>query len=256
MKRTFMVSILTVIGCLVPISIIAQEVGKQGNLPASPKVVPLNIEEIQGEWSEEEIGDDKAPEGAITIKADETSSEDLVLDGKYTDWDQEGHFAEGKITFVRKPTAEQMSEKAPLWARQKIEAEGKLKWKLELKAEKREGEYCLEGKWFPGEFKWNSAGGRGAEEASYLGPGKPLEVKFRKPPVVLIFARCVGPPKLVDKIYLNVPTFIELGFQGPSEKAEKPITIEITGKPTKLTAKRLETDKRIFRTDVFVPWQR
>jgi len=46
----------------------------------------------------------------------------------------------------RKPKAEEMSDKAPQWAREKIAAEGKLEWKITLKAESRKGEWVLERK--------------------------------------------------------------------------------------------------------------
>src|SRR6266542_6861025 len=76
-----------------------------------------------------------------------------------------------------------MSGKAPPWAREKVAAEGKLEWKLALKAESRKGEWVLEGKWYPGQFKWEEKGEK--KEAWYLDEGKPVDVKFKKNPVIV-----------------------------------------------------------------------
>src|ERR1700682_2098854 len=131
MKQTVLASILTVIGCSVPFSIIAQEVGKEGDTPEPPRIESLNVDEMRGDWKAEKIGDKESPEDDIVIKFKDEKSQQLVVEGKYKDWEADGAVADGKIAFTRKPKAAEMSDKAPQWARDKIAAEGKLKWKLE-----------------------------------------------------------------------------------------------------------------------------
>ena len=142
---------------------------------------PLTIDEIPGDWKEVKIGTEEPKDTKVKIKFKDENSKTLTIEGKYSDWEADGDVVDGKVTFSRKPAADEMSEKAPKWARDKVAAEGKLKWKLELKAEAREKGAHLEGRWFPGELKWSGAPGSTSGEATYLGPGKPLEVKFKSP---------------------------------------------------------------------------
>jgi hypothetical protein len=162
-----------------------QEIGKDGDAPEPPKVSPLTSAEIQGDWKAEKIGDNESPVGDLYIHFDEGGS--MVAEGRYKDWKADKAGDSGEITFKRKPKAEEMSAKAPPWAREKIAAEGKLEWRMTLKAESRKGEWVIEGKWYPGQFKWNETG-EGADakqEATYLDEGKPVDVKFKKAPVIV-----------------------------------------------------------------------
>ena len=159
------------------------EVGKEGDAPEPPKISPLTVDEIRGIWKAEKIGENQAPEDEFYIYFKEPGSNKIVAEGKYKDWDVEGQAGEGKIILTRKPKAEEMSDKGPRWAREKVAAEAKLKWKLDLKAESRKGEWVLEGKWYPGQFKWEQKGDK--KEASYLDEGKALDVKFKKNPVII-----------------------------------------------------------------------
>src|SRR5207245_2909405 len=112
-----------------------------------------------GEWVGVKIGGNESRDAKIKIKFKDEKSKRLVLEGKYKNWEQEGEVADGKVVFTRNPAAAEMSEKAPPWARDLVAEEGKLTWKLELKAELRDKEAHLDGKWFPGELEWRTAKG-------------------------------------------------------------------------------------------------
>jgi hypothetical protein len=157
------------------------EVGKEGDAPEPPKVVPLTTTELCGIWKAEKIGANDAPEDELYVYFDEKGA--TVAEGKYKDWKGGLVTGSGEMNFYRKPKAEEMSDKAPQWARDKIASEGKLEWKMALKAESRKGEWVLEGKWYPGQFKWEEKGDK--KEASYLDEGKAVDMKFKKSPVVV-----------------------------------------------------------------------
>lgn len=185
MKSFAVLIALSLLGTVLAQEETLYEVGKQGDAPDSPKITPLTDLEIQGDWKAEKIGDNESPVDDLYIHFDDKGA--TVIEGKYKDWKGGLVHGDGEINFYRKPTAEEMSEKAPQWAREKVSTEGKLEWKLSLKAESRKGEWLLEGKWYPGQFKWNETG-EGADakqEASYLDEGKPVDVKFKKLPVIV-----------------------------------------------------------------------
>ncbi len=157
------------------------EVGKEEDAPEPPKNAPLTDLEIHGDWKAEKIGEKETPIDDLYIHFDEKGA--TIAEGKYKDWKGGLVHGDGEINFYRKPKAEEMSGKAPPWAREKVAAEGKLEWKLALKAESRKGEWVLEGKWYPGQFKWEEKGEK--KEAWYLDEGKPVDVKFKKNPVIV-----------------------------------------------------------------------
>jgi hypothetical protein len=218
------------------------------------KVRPLTIDEMPGEWKEVKIGTEEPKDTKVKIKFKDENSKTLALEGKYKDWEQDGDVADGTVTFTRKPSADEMSEKAPKWARDKVAAEGKLKWKLELKAEAREKGAHLEGNWFPGELKWSGAPGSTSGEATYLGPGKPLEVKFKSPNAeVFLYARCVTGLQRVPRFYTSVPMVIQAAFDEPLADLTQEVKVTVGGQELKLTAKRDAFDYRVFFTETVVP---
>jgi hypothetical protein len=222
---------------------------------------PLTSEELIGEWTALKIGDAEITKTRIKIKSKEEGSKQLVLEGKYKDWEQEGEVTDGKIVFVRTPTAEQMSEKAPKWAREDVQNQGKLKWKMELKGERRDKEAHLDGKWFPGELQWRTAKGAhpdlnlpGDRQAQYLGPGKPLEVQLKKPmPKFFLYAKCMRGLQFINEFYLGVPTLVELQFDPEYDADQYPLELTTGRERLKLVAHKIDKKGIIFRTDFFVP---
>ena len=221
---------------------------------------PLTIDELAGEWTATKIGDDQTLKTKVKLKADETGKR-LILEGKYKDWKQEGEVANGKVVFTRKPTADQMSEKAPKWAREDVQNQGELKWRLELKGEFRNRKAHLEGKWFPGEFEWRTAKGAHPDmplpmdkQVRYLGEGKPVDVEFKKPmPKFFLYAKCVNGLQSITDLYLGVPTLIEAQFEPEYDGDEYPVTLKSGDQELKLTARKIDKKGIIFRTDLFVP---
>ena len=173
--------------------------GKEGDAPEPLTVTPLTEREICGIWKAEKIGDNEVPVDDLYIYYGDKG---FTVEGKYKDWHAAANanqVTETSVTIWRKPKAEEMSDKAPQWAREKIAAEGKLEWKLALKAESRKGEWVMEGKWHPGQFKWSENGwsetgesDEASRKASYLDEGKPVDVRFKKAPTIL------GDPIVLD----------------------------------------------------------
>lgn len=225
-------------------------------------VRPLTASEMAGKWKILQLGSAQPEEARLTIRLKDEQSKRLVVEGKYRDWEQEGEVAEGKVTFVRKPKAAEMSDNAPLWARDIVAASGELKWKLELKGEFREKKAFLEGKWYPGEFQWRTAVGAnpalplpGEGQAQYLGPGKPLQVRLEKPvPKFFLYAKCLQGLQPVEELYVGVPTLIEAQFDPEYEDEEDyPIELKNGDQSVQLTARKFDQKGMIFRTDFFIP---
>jgi len=229
--------------------------------PADSKPRPLIPNEFIGEWQVVKIGDEAVGKSKIKIKWKDEESKQLGLEGRYKDWVQDGEITDGKVVFTRQPTADEMSEKAPKWARDDVQRQGELKWKMELKGEFRDKEGHLEGKWFPGELQWRTAKGAhpdlpvpGERQAQYLGPGKPLEVEFKKPvPKFFLYAKCVPGLQFVDEFYAGVPTLVELQFDPEYDADEFPIELSTGRQRLKLIARKIDKKGIIFRTDFFVP---
>lgn len=113
------------------------------------------------------------PEVEISLDADGK----LRFGGEHDDWIGDYTPASdtmpARLTFTRKPTAEEMSPKAPEWARQAVA--GKLEWRLELDVFECP-DLQLIGKWYPGELRWSERGG--ARDASVAGRGEPRDYTF------------------------------------------------------------------------------
>lgn len=221
----------------------------------------LTADELVGDWMATKIGEDDASKTKVKIRFKDEKSKELVLEGEYKDWKQDGEVVDGKIVFMRKPKAEEMSEKAPKWARDMVQAQGKLKWKMELKGELRDKEAHLDGKWFPGELEWRAAAKPhpdlpvpGERQAQYLGPGKPLDVQFKKRiPKYFLYANCVRGLQSIEELYLGVPTLIEAQFDPEYDADEYPIELKAGEQKLKLVARKIDKKGMIFRTDFFVP---
>jgi len=255
-----LISIVASFNFVVGGSALAQEAQSKNKDTDDSKPRPLTIDEMVGEWTASKIGDDQSSKTKIRLKTDETGKR-LILEAKYKDWEQEGAVKDGKVVFTRKPTADQMSDKAPKWAREDIQNQGELKWKLALKGERRSKEAHLDGEWFPGEFEWRTAKGAHPDlplpmdkQVRYLGPGKPLAIEFKKPmPKFFLYAKCVGGLQPIDEFYLGVPTLVEAQFEPEYDSGEYPITLKSGDQELKLTARKIDKKGIVFRTDLFVP---
>jgi len=219
------------------------------------KARQLTVDEIPGEWTQLKVGDDESSRTKIKIKFKDEQSKQLVLEGKYKDWAQQGEVADGKVVFTRKPTSDEMSDKAPKWAREKVATEGKLKWKLDLQAIRREGKTYLEGQWYPGELKWSAAPSATDGQATYLGPGKPLEVRFKAPGAqIFLYAKCVNGLQAVNNFYYSVPTVIQAVFDEPQSDLRKKFKVTVGGSVEEIFADRDFDDYRVFTSvDIIKP---
>jgi hypothetical protein len=235
-----------------------------GNKPATPagqgggacsgdqwSEQPLPPEQIAGPWIDVDTG------LSSDIEAAANNTTDFRFKGKHQ-WD--GSLAGGKLTFKRKPAANEMSEAAPEWAREQVA--GTLEWSLELEAKLRvkcggASELVLQGQWFPGELKFveeSDASGNVKQEASVIGKGKPIDVKWRAPNAeIQLLAQTVVGPMRVSRLFYDVPTVIEAVFDQPLSDASVLVTVTIDGKEVKLTARRDPTDYRRFTTGTVLP---
>jgi hypothetical protein len=214
---------------------------------------PLPAEEIPGSWVDVDAGSI-----VVIEKAGGSSGTDFVLKARH-EWS--GSLAAGKLTFKRTPKPEEMSEAAPEWARKQVA--GKLEWSLELEAKSRAQcggsfELVIEGKWFPGELQFteetDESGKIAKQDASVLGKGKPIDVKWRAPSVeIQLLAQTVVGPVHVSRFFYGVPTVIEAVFDQPLSDTAVPVTVTVDDSELKLTAKRDATDYRRFVTDILMP---
>jgi hypothetical protein len=214
---------------------------------------PLPPEQLPGPWIDVDTGLSSAIEPAAANNAT-----DFLFKGKHQ-W--EGSLAGGKLTFKRKPVAEEMSEAAPEWARKQVA--GTLEWSLELEAKLRVKcggayELVLVGQWFPGELKFveetDASGKVTKQEASVIGKGKPIDVKWRAPNAqIQLLAQTVVGPMRVSRLFYDVPTVIEAVFDQPLSDSSVLVTVTIDGKEVKLTARRDPTDYRRFLTGTVLP---
>ncbi|HEV2547301.1 MAG TPA: hypothetical protein VGU20_08180 [Stellaceae bacterium] len=214
---------------------------------------PLPPEQLPGPWIDVDTGLSSVIESAAA-----NNTTDFLFKGKHH-W--EGSLASGKLTFKRKPAADEMSETAPEWARKQVA--GTLEWSLELEAKLRvkcggASELVLQGQWFPGELKFveetDASGKITKQEASVIGKGEPIEVKWRAPNAqIQLLAQTVVGPIHVTRFFYDVPTIIEAVFDQPLSDSSVPVTVTIDGKEQKLTARRDATDYRRFATETVLP---
>jgi hypothetical protein len=151
----------------------------------------------------------------------------------------------------------EMDEIAPDWA--KTQALNKVKWELELNPKTECGELVLEGKWYPGSFKWravipdnapnpNSVSGT----ISDIGRGTAIKVKYRlRPPKVLAFATAVSGLIMIDKFYQNVPTVVGVFFDSPYGADEYQVSIKVGQTKLDLTAKPIDSSRKVYYTEPF-----
>lgn len=216
---------------------------------------PLPPEKIAGAWT--------SPKNGAKLEltqSDPKSTAKFDAKGQFS-WD--GSFASGKLTLTRTPKAQEMSGAAPDWARQKVE--GQIKWTMELEPKIKCGTPVLEGKWYPGAFSYEADYDDNdqliSERASVTDPkGSPIDVLYvRSPPRVLLLAKGVDEPIIIDKLYrteyhgeLNrkIPLMIGVLFDEPNDQDSFPVTVSAGGRNIELTAKPSD-DRRLFETEIF-----
>jgi YD repeat-containing protein len=133
---------------------------------------PLTADRIAGQWSDSYSG--KTIEIALKDKND---LQHFTLAGRHP-WT--GTLAGGKLTFERTPTAAEMDQQAPEWARQAVE--GQVKWSLELVPREICGAPSLDGNWYPGRIKITEDAGDGGTQqsrtATVVGKGDPIPMRY------------------------------------------------------------------------------
>jgi hypothetical protein len=167
------------------------------------------------------------------------------------EWD--GIYKDGQLVFTRTPTAAEMSQKAPDWARKKVQ--GQIKWSIELQVSRKCQEPMLKGKWYPGELSYVEEtapdGGVAKQEASVTGKGTPVDIVYSRPPHVLVLAKTLTGYLHVDKFYERVPLVVGVFFEGAHDGDEYPITVRIGDRSLDLIAKPVDASRTTFLTDVF-----
>jgi len=212
---------------------------------------PLDPVQLVGKWTDAQSGKDieiiqKDPKNAtaFTLKADH-------------EWD--GTFKDGKLTFTRKPTADEMSHDAPDWARKIVE--GSLEWSLEFDHGMTCASPNLQGKWYPGLIKIEENTGQttgtttSRGSATVAGKGDPMNIDYRAPPPpkFFFFARTATGRQYIEEFYVGVPTEVELQFDKPYKEMTYPVELSVGDQKLTLTASKVDKEGYIFRTDAFVP---
>jgi hypothetical protein len=107
----------------------------------------IPVQELLGTWWT------KGNESKVTIQPlQKGDNQHLSLVAKHDDW--AGGYYDGILVFHRSPKFDEMSNKAPEWARKAVE--NKLRWTLELKPQSRcDEDLTLKGNWYPGELQWS-----------------------------------------------------------------------------------------------------
>jgi len=212
--------------------------GTDADLPEPPGT-PLPFSSLPGDWKATGKGVTIADNITLAVAIREKFQ--LSLRGRHSDWVQEGPYnsEDGTVVFTRRPTAAQMGAKAPDWARQIVEKEGKLRWRLELKAVERCGQLVLEGKFYPGELKWTEKKNKDtnevmSREATATGAeGEPLKVKYVGQPTGTnkkfhltgapgILIRSGSTPEVyypIESVFKTEPFFVDVTL--PREMAQR-----------------------------------
>ncbi|HEV3309209.1 MAG TPA: hypothetical protein VG815_01635, partial [Chloroflexota bacterium] len=131
------------------------------NAPSDNGLPPSTYPGLSGKQSSAETGA-KGPSGSGlspdtyptrpgTAGNSGTSGEGNIHATGHHTWD--GNYDGTKLTLTRYPEAREMDETAPGWS--KGQAQGKVKWELELTPRMDCGQLVLEGDWYPGSFKWH-----------------------------------------------------------------------------------------------------
>lgn len=145
-----------------------------------PRQKVFGLDELLGKWKLEMIGDGVNQTDEVTIKAKDGRPGTLTLEATHADW--EGTYSDGVLQLTRRPAAEEMSSKAPPWARQQVAREGTLKWLLKLTPREDCKGPILEGSWYQGELSWEEKidprTGQSERHASGKGTGGGPEVRI------------------------------------------------------------------------------
>lgn len=134
----------------------------------------IAIPQLLGFWTDSDTGEQ------VEIKEGFGSS-GIILLGKHR-W--EGKFQAQKLTLSRTPTLQEMGD-APDWAKQQVN--GKIKWELDLDAKTECDQLVLQGKWYPGGYKWSEeidpdSSAPPKRTVSDIGRGTPIDKKYKPPP--------------------------------------------------------------------------
>lgn len=212
-------------------------------------IQPLPAERIGGKWTDPKSGK------IFEVKQPDPKSTAKFLGHGEFEWD--GTYQGGKLTFHHSPKAAEMNPEMPPWAAKSVE--GQLQWSIELEPQLRCGTPTLKGKWHPGAVKtveeFDENGRLTRQEASLDNASEDvIDVEFRIEVVahVYLFAKGVFHTFLVDKLYQDAPTFIGVAFEEPYAGAEYPVSIELNGERLDLVAKPADEKRRFFQTDVFM----
>ena len=149
-----------------------------GLIPPSSSSGPVAVNDLIGVWSDSKTGEQ------IEIEPDTTSGRagGIVIHGKHNWWNVS---LQGQmLKACRTPLVEEMGD-APEDARK--QAYGKIKWELELNVTADRGQLTLDGKWYPGSFRWTETPAADASRppnytVGEFGRGKPIDTKYIKPP--------------------------------------------------------------------------
>ena len=217
--------------------------------PVCPhKGMPLGADKVAGFWA------DASGQQIEIVQKDPKNATAFIFRAAY-DW--EGSYADGKLTFTRKPTAPEMSRNAPPWARKAVE--GQLVWTLVLVPLVRNGTPELCGKWYPGRIEVEEDhapdGTLTKVNAIVAGKGDPIPMLYGPPPGphIFLYAETVQGRQSVDEFYVGVATYVEAQFDTPLDQPTVDVNLSVGGKTLKLVAKKIDDDGHIFRTDPFVP---
>ncbi len=243
-------------------------VGSAVGCTGSPNSKPITLDDVVGVWRDADSGEEveirpaahfagRLPRGEggkpiINMPLGEAPStaQPVVLKGRHQ-WD--GTFEAGKLKLHRLPDPNEMGT-APEWATKEVK--GKVQWELELELACASDQPMLKGKWYPGSYKWTQEfepSGEAKHSVSQIGRGTPIDIKYLPVPAhVYIYAKGVFQSYLVNKLYLDTPSFIGVAFEEPSKLSEYPISIQLNGVSLDLTAKPVDSNNKFFATDVFV----
>jgi hypothetical protein len=152
----------------------AENVASNATCPQTPSAQPISIDQITGTWTDSATGKE--------VEISNSSGDTITVKGEH-DW--QGNYSEGELKASRYPKVNEMSGAPPGLKSEQVE--GKVKWELELEAKYDCGGLVLEGKWYPGEYKWSSKTDTDSSRppqvtVSDFRRGQPILVKFAQPP--------------------------------------------------------------------------
>src|SRR5205814_556376 len=71
-------------------------------------------------------------------------------------------------------------------------------------------------------------------------------------PRVILLAKGVFNPILIDKLYVGVPLMVGVVFEEPYDKEEYAVTVDVGGQTLDLTARAADEVRKTFVTDPFI----